>query len=92
MIVVASLHAKPTPVNDMERNEFAGSAKRGANATLSILSVKSTEGRSGPISFTIPLNVPDALAATVLPLRSIMAADTLENAGCSRVGVEHGPN
>jgi hypothetical protein len=77
-----SLAAMPTPISEIERNERAGTRERETKDTVNMSSLSSME--SGPISSTIPLNVPEVLAATIRPLASIIAADTSEDGGCTR--------
>jgi hypothetical protein len=88
--VVASSLTKPTPVNEIKRNELAGTSKRGVNVTLREISFR--RKLSWPRSSTMSLRVPVELAATVISLPSIIAANTPVVPGCPRVRVEHGPN
>lgn len=83
------MQTKPTPVREMTRNEFAGTSKRGMNVIESESSVSCKLGWT--ISSTISLSVPLELAATVVPLPSIIAAKTSAIPSCGREGVEHGP-
>ena len=87
---VAFLQTNPIPVSEMVRKELAGTKTRDVNVTLSKLSVRTTS--VWPSSSTIPLSLPEDVAAMVLPSRSIMAPEMLVDSGCTRLGVEHGPN